>query len=222
MPRAMPPDLDAPLSLDQISMFLAPFTTGIELSAAQLEQIRQYIELLIVWNRSVSLTAVEDRQEIVARHFGESLLAVSAVPIRNGRLADVGTGAGFPGLALKIACAELDLVLLEPNQKKCAFLNEVKRKLGLERVEVSRSRYEEYSLDSNPRFDFVCSRALGDYGRLLRWAKTMLAPSGDVVLWVGEEDSIRVGRMKGWSWELPIRIPESARRVIQVGRPAAM
>ena len=210
-----------PLSLGQIALALAPFTQDAELSTGQLERIRDYVELLVAWNRTISLTSLEDRAEIVVRHFGESVFAVSAVPIRNGRLADVGTGAGFPGLPLKIACDQLDVVLLEPNNKKCAFLAEVKRKLNLRKVEISRTRFEEYSPNGNLPFDFICSRALGDYRRQLRWAKTALAPSGKSVLWLGEGDSILVSRTPGWSWELPIRIPESAKRFIQVGRPTA-
>ena len=181
-------------------------------------KIREYIEILTIWNQAVSLTAVNDKTEIVARHFGESIFAASAVPIHSGRLADVGSGAGFPGLPLKIVSEGLGVVLLEPNLKKCAFLNEVTGKLGLSNVEVSRSRYENYRPDGAP-FEFVCSRALGGYRGLLRWARSVLAPDGRVVLWLGEEDSVLVGRTQGWSWDLPIRIPESQRRVIQVGRP---
>jgi 16S rRNA (guanine527-N7)-methyltransferase len=214
----MPKDSRAPISLQQIALALSPFTAGIEVSSEALEKIREYIELLTVWNRTISLTAIDDKMEIAARHFGESIFAVSAVSIRRGRLADVGTGAGFPGLPLKIVSESLNEVLLEPNLKKCAFLNELTRKLGLENVEVSRSRYEDYR-NSGAFFDFVCSRALGDYKRLLRWARMVLAPGGQVVLWLGEEDSILLGRTSGWSWDIPIRIPESSRRVIQVGRP---
>jgi 16S rRNA (guanine527-N7)-methyltransferase len=208
----------APLSLEQIALALSPFAAGVHISSKALAKIRAYIELLALWNQSVSLTAIDDKLEMVARHFGESIFAASAVPIRFGRLADVGTGAGFPGLPLKIVCEGLSVVLLEPNLKKCAFLNEVKRELKLEDVEIERSRYEEYR-SKGASFDFVCSRALGDYRRLLRWARTVLAPEGLVLLWLGEEDSILVGRTKGWSWDLPIRIPESSRRVLQVGRP---
>ena len=210
----------APLSLEQIALALSPFTAGVDISSAAMGKIRTYIELLTAWNQSISLTAIEDKLEIAARHFGESIFAISAVPIRSGRLADVGSGAGFPGLPLKIVSDALDVVLLEPNLKKCAFLNEVKRALALDKVDVSRSRYEDYR--DGRAFDFVCARALGDYRRLLRWAKMALAPEGRVVLWLGEEDSILLGRTRGWSWELPIRIPESSRRVIQVGRPASV
>ena len=208
------------LPLEQIAHALSPFAAGVHISSEALENIQAYIELLTAWNQSISLTAIDDKLEIVARHFGESIFARAAVPIRSGRLADVGSGAGFPGLPLKIVSEALDVVLLEPNLKKCAFLNEVKRALALDNVEVSRSRYEEYG--TGGAFDFVCARALGDYRRLLRWAKTALGPDGRVVLWLGEEDSILVGRTRDWSWDLPIRIPESSRRVIQVGRPLSV
>jgi 16S rRNA (guanine527-N7)-methyltransferase len=211
-------DLRPPLSLEQIALALSPFTAGVRMSGEAMGKIRTYIELLASWNQSVSLTAIDDKLEIAARHFGESIFAASVVPLESGRLADVGSGAGFPGLPLRIVSEGLSVVLLEPNLKKCAFLNEVKRELGLKDVDVVRSRYEDYR-PSGPSFDFVCSRALGDYRRLLRWARTILAPGGRVLLWLGEEDSILVGRTRGWSWDLPIRIPESSRRVIQVGGP---
>lgn len=210
---------DKPLSLEQIALALAPFTQGLRLSPGQMERIREYVDLLLLWNRSMSLTSIENPAEIVARHFGESIFAASAVPVQRGRLADAGSGAGFPGLPLKIVCEELRVVLIEPNQKKCAFLNEVKRTLELDSVEVSRSRYEEHSMNGSVGFDFVCSRALGDYRRLLRWSKTVLRPDGRVVLWLGEEDSLLISKTPNWSWDVPIRIPESSRRVIQVGRP---
>jgi 16S rRNA (guanine527-N7)-methyltransferase len=211
-------DSQPPLSIEQIALALSPFTAGLHISSGEMAKIREYVEVLTHWNQVVSLTAVSDKAEIVARHFGESIFAASAVPIHSGRLADVGSGAGFPGLPLKIVSDGLGVVLLEPSLKKCAFLNEVSRKLELNDVEVGRSRYEDYHPGGAP-FDFVCSRALGGYRGLLRWARSMLAPDGRVVLWLGEEDSILVGRTPGWSWDLPIRIPESRRRVIQVARP---
>ena len=198
--------------LEQIAHALSP-VRGRQLAYRNslLEKIQDYVRVLVAWNKSISLTAIDDVLEIVARHFGESIFAASAVPIRSGRLADVGSGAGFPGLPLKLVSEDLSVVLLEPNLKKCAFLNEVKRELGLRNVEISRSRYEEYQ-SSGVSFNFVCSRALGDYKRLLRWARTVLSPQGRVVLWLGEEDSIILGRARGWSWDLPVRIPESSRR----------
>ena len=83
----------------------------------QAEKVAQYMQLLLEWNQSFSLTSVTNPSEILSRHFGESMFATSIVPIRQGRLADVGSGAGFPGLAIKIMRPELDVVLIEPNKK---------------------------------------------------------------------------------------------------------
>ena len=191
------------LSLADVATALAPF--GIALADAQLASISRYVDLLLIWNQSVNLTAILDPVEIVSRHFGESIFAGSFISMHLGRLTDVGTGAGFPGMPLKIAFQDLSVVLLEPNRKKCAFLTEAKSALGLSGVLSG---------------DFVCCRALGNYRRFLRWAKKALGPQGRVILWLGVDDSIMVGRTRDWYWEIPVKIPESRRRVLLVGRPA--
>ena len=109
-------------------------------SAEFCEKIRTYASLLLMWNRSISLTTVTEPLEILKIHFGESLFAISEVPISNGRLADVGSGAGFPGMALAIANFSLGVTLIESNAKKCTFLSEVARALELSNVTVTRSR----------------------------------------------------------------------------------
>src|SRR6202165_197551 len=96
---------------EQMGEILAPF--GVELAGEQIAAFSKYLDLLIRWNRVVSLTAVNDPEEIVERHFGESIFAASVVPL-NGRLADVGSGAGFPGVPLKILDPQLEALLLEP------------------------------------------------------------------------------------------------------------
>lgn len=209
------------LSLADVATALAPF--GIALADAQLASISRYVDLLLIWNQSVNLTAILDPVEIVSRHFGESIFAGSFISMHLGRLADVGTGAGFPGMPLKIAFQDLSVVLLEPNRKKCAFLTEAKSALGLSGVlsgvRIERTGYEGFNASQLP-FDFVCCRALGNYRRFLRWAKKALGPQGRVILWLGVDDSIMVGRTRDWYWEIPVKIPESRRRVLLVGRPA--
>ena len=96
----------------------------------QILQIQDYIKILLTWNDKVSLTAIRDPLEILYRHFCESMFAGISVPIERGRLADVGTGAGFPGLPLKILRPSLRLLLIESNIKKAGFLAEVIRVLG--------------------------------------------------------------------------------------------
>ena len=207
------------ISSGAIGEALAPF--GVSLSAEQDVLVGRYVSTLLLWNHKLSLTSLDDPQEIVARHFGESIFAGRTIgmTVNNSRLADVGTGGGFPGLPLKIAFPALDVTLIEVNAKKCAFLREVILQLELKKVQVFRGSYADFPA-GEAQFNYICSRALGDYHQLLNWAAGALAPDGRAVLWVGEEDSIRLGRVAGWAWDLPVPIPESQRRLILAGRPA--
>ncbi len=190
---------------------------AIQPTDAQLRLIRQYTETLLLWNQKVRLTAITETREILERHFGESMFAAQVVPLCQGRLADVGSGAGFPGLALKIACPRLDVVLIEANQKKAAFLAEVRRRLRLERVKIVCKRVEE--LHVLPGFaDFVSARALGGFPRLLRWSREALSAGGRLLLWLGVDDASKVAKTGGWAWGEAITIPNSRRRVLLIGQ----
>ena len=108
---------------ESIQSWISPFYS--ELGGIQLDQIQKYISLLLLWNQKVSLTSIEDPQELVSRHFGESFFGAKFIENVGCRLADVGSGAGFPGLALKIALPELQVFLIEQDARKATFLNEV-------------------------------------------------------------------------------------------------
>jgi len=207
---------DSPsLTVKEIASRLAPFCA--RLSDDALMAVSKYIDLLRLWNHKVSLTTIEEPLEIVARHFGESIFIGNLVNFSYGRLADVGSGAGFPGLPLKIAFPELEIFLIEPNIKKCAFLTEVMTELNLRGVQIIRKQYANIGSEIG-KFDFICSRAIGNYKNLLRWARGRLDLGGRVILSVGLEDSIQMSREEGWIWETPIRLPESRKRMIVVGR----
>jgi 16S rRNA (guanine527-N7)-methyltransferase len=206
------------ISDSQIAASLAPF--GVQISGDQILKIREYLSILLKWNDIISLTAITDPAEIVSRHFGESMYVASITHVENGRLADVGTGAGFPGLALKILCPNLHTVLIEPNKKKSAFLAEVVRVLGLADVEIIDLRFEEFRAESGLA-NFIASRAMGGYPKLLKWSKRVLADRGHVILWVGGEDTTSISNATGWTWRPAVRIPESQRRFILIGRPAS-
>ncbi len=146
---------------------------GVATSARLCDQIRIYIDLLLRWNQKTSLTTVTDPAEILRFHFGESLLAVELVPIRHGRLADVGSGAGFPAVPIRMVAEALHVILIESNQKKATFLAEIIRELQLQNVEVRRSRMEDVDLRTET-VDFVSARALGIDDDFLDWSRNAL------------------------------------------------
>jgi 16S rRNA (guanine527-N7)-methyltransferase len=178
---------------------------------------KRYIDLLLRWNRTISLTTVTDPDQIVRFHFGESIFALSVVPIENGRLADVGSGAGFPGLALAMARPGLRVTLVEASAKKFAFLNEAVRELGLKNSRVLRCRMEEVAIKE--RFEFTTARALGRHDLFLKWSRLHLNPSGKVVLWLGGRDVTALRSEGGWSWSPEVSIPGSKQRFLLFGSP---
>jgi len=182
----------------------------------QVLQIQDYIRILLAWNDKVNLTAIRDPLEILYRHFCECMFAGLSVPLEKGRLADVGTGAGFPGLPLKILRPGLQVFLVESNLKKATFLAEVIRELGLREAQVLVRRYEELHEEIAP-LDFVCSRALGEYPKFLDWAHSDSLAANQVVLWIGTNDLPEIRKNLGWDWKEPIPVPNSLRRLILVG-----
>lgn len=205
--------------LDEAFVRATMGTYGFAPTDTQVELIERYIELLLLWNRKINLTSLTSRREILERHFGESIFALPLVPMVTGRLADVGSGAGFPGLALKIACPEMGVVLVEASHKKATFLGEVKRSLGLEGVEIVCARIEQLAVQAG-FVDFVSARAVGSLPKILLWSLRALPPTGNLVLWLGSDQAIKVAKTAGWLWRSPVIIPGSRRRVLLIGEPA--
>jgi 16S rRNA (guanine527-N7)-methyltransferase len=161
---------------------------GIELSPHQLELFRIYLEELWSWNRKFNLTGLEDRGRMVVELFLDSLVPSPFLP-EKGDLLDVGSGAGFPGLPLKIHRPLRNTFLLEPNSKKAGFLRQVIRLTELKGVQPVKSRAEE--LPKGVRYDIVTARALAPLGETLGWCAPLLNPGGLLVLYLGaraEED----------------------------------
>ena len=182
----------------------------------QVLQIQQYIRILLVWNEKINLTAIRDPLEILYRHFCESMYAAEAIPLKNGRLADVGSGGGFPGLPLKILRPDLQVFLVESNIKKATFLAEVIRELELTSAQVLARRYEELGEEVAP-LDYVCSRALGEYPVFLDWARSQQIAVKQVILWIGSRDLEEIQKIRTWDWSEPIEVPHSLRRLLLVG-----
>src|ERR1700691_5488231 len=189
---------------------------GIDAAPRLCASIRQYLDLLKRWNQRMSLTSVRGSDAMLRLHFGESFWATKLVDFGKSRLADVGSGAGFPGLALKLMCPDTQVTLIESNAKKAAFLAEVVRTLNLKAVEIFRGRAESWVPDGR-HFDFMTARAVGNFPALLDWGASYLSPGGKAVLWVGIDAMPHLHVDTRWAWLKPSLIPGSQQRYIVIG-----
>jgi 16S rRNA (guanine527-N7)-methyltransferase len=198
----------------------ASATSQPALSPLQLQQISIYIDILQRWNARISLTAIRDPEEIVTRHFGESLFAArSLFPTASSEapqtLADVGSGAGFPGLPIKLWAPQLALTLIESNHKKAAFLREVTRALTLTGVDIQTARAETLPAGS---FNLVTLRAVEHFGSVLPVAASLLAPAGRLALLIGASQQAEAHRrLPQFVWSEALPIPNSRERIVLTG-----
>lgn len=236
---------------ERIAELLQPFLRArdlpspVRLSAEQLAFISIYIDLLLRWNARINLTAIRDPESIVTRHFGESLFlavylfpggstssASSAAPPPQHAL-DFGSGAGFPGLPLKLYAPQLRLTLVESNHKKAAFLGEVIRALGLNDAIVFRGRldFRQISAESSElpagiqAPSLVTMRAVESFETALPFAASVVRcgadtlGAGKMALLIGQGQVQRASQLiPDFSWEVPVQIPQSRERVLLVGR----
>jgi 16S rRNA (guanine(527)-N(7))-methyltransferase RsmG len=265
----------------RISELLAPYLnssvvpSSAVLTPAQLNDISTYIDLLIHWNARINLTAIRTEEEIVTRHFGESLFAaiqlfpaptaVSSVfedldldndsdrssvppgparespnfsraarpekeigasaprpptrnlqPVLRNRIsvADLGSGAGFPGIPLKLWAPEIHLTLIESNQKKSTFLRELVRSLTLANIDIKTARAETTS----ETYDLLTLRAVERFTSILPVAASLTKPAGRLALLISSAQLDEARRvLHSFSWQAPILIPNSLSRHILIG-----
>jgi 16S rRNA (guanine527-N7)-methyltransferase len=205
----------------RIAELLNPFTGGEPLAASLLDDLNTYLEILLRWNARVNLTAVRDADGIVTRHFGESLLVgralrdLGALAAEGSTLVDVGSGAGFPGVPIKLLLPQIGLTLIEANHKKATFLREVIRGLKLEAAQVVWGRAETVEQCA----DVVTLRAVEQFDRVLPVAAKLVAPGGRLCLLVGTSQIFSARRRagEGWTWREPVAIPQSSERAVLIG-----
>ncbi len=194
----------------------------LDLSDRQIEQLTTHFALLVRWNQRMNLTSLRRHEQIATRHFEESLFLAKLLPQATGLIVDVGSGAGFPGLPLKVVHSAMPIVLLEPNKKKTAFLKEVVRSCTLEGAEVRAERLSETARGSLAgRASLVTMRAVAATADVLDDLGRLLQKGGQIALFVGESDAAKLAKAPGFDWEEPVAIPHSERRVILTGRLAS-
>lgn len=165
---------------------------GISLGEKQVGAFSKYCDFLLERNRLVNLTAITNPDEVVSKHFVDSLAINLAVDMSlRKNLIDIGSGAGFPGVAIKIAFPATEIVLVESIGKKAFFLEELMHKLELPDISVLNIRAEsipQLKPEYRNHFEIVTARAVGNLQLLLSYAKPLLAPGGSLVLWKGRDD----------------------------------
>lgn len=163
----------------------------IQLDEKQISQLEKYFELLSEWNEKINLTAITDAKGVAVKHFADSLTIFNYMDIpQNARVIDVGTGAGFPGIVLKIARPDIQLTLLDSLKKRLNFLDVVTNALGLD-AELIHSRAEEggQDLDLRESFDLVVSRAVAQLNILCEYCLPYVRLSGRFVAFKANADS---------------------------------
>jgi 16S rRNA (guanine527-N7)-methyltransferase len=193
---------------------LAPYLSS-PLNTTQLEQVRTYLDLLLRWSARINLTAVRGRAQILTRHFGESFFLASllaSTPLRDA--IDVGSGAGFPGIPLKIFSPNMRVTLIESNNKKATFLKEVIRSLTLTDINVFAGRAQQFSGEA----ELVTMRAVEKFQEALPAAFALLRRPGRLALLIGSSQVDQARKLaSNLQWEDPISIPQSRESVTLIG-----
>jgi len=203
---------------------LAAGLDALGLDVALAAPLLAYLGLLLRWNRSYNLTAIRDPAEMVRKHLLDSLAmapGIAAIAARGGQLADLGTGAGLPGIPLAIAQPELRVALVESNGKKARFLREAVRTLGLRNARVLESRIE--AVDEPGAFDAITARALAALPLILELGGHLLAPGGQLLAMKGAVPEEEMAALPpGWRVAdvRPLTVPgvDAARHLVVVAR----
>jgi 16S rRNA (guanine527-N7)-methyltransferase len=217
------------------------------------QHISMYIDILLRWNARINLTAIRDPEQIVTRHFGESLFAArhlfpsssrvpsvsSVVKDFDSSAADLGSGAGFPGIPIKLWAPHIALTLIESNHKKATFLREIARALTLTNVNVFGGRAEQLLQgpiheeqpgqspankgSSQPRgFDLVTLRAVERFADVLPVAARLVSPRGRLALLISTAQLNQAhASLPSYSWDPPLSVPQSKSRTLLIGRLAS-
>ena len=171
--------------MNQDNFILELKKLNINITELQLKQLERYYELLVEYNKVMNLTGITEKEEVYLKHFYDSLTIAKVIDLNNYEtLCDVGTGAGFPGLVLKILYPNLKVTLLDSLNKRLNFLNVVIKELNLKDVETVHSRAEEY----NKKFDITVARAVAPLNILLEYCIPLTKVNGYFIAMKGKNE----------------------------------
>lgn len=173
---------------------------GVSLTDRQTEQFLTYYEMLVEWNGFMNLTAITEYEEVMKKHFVDSVSLIKAYDVtKSVSVIDIGTGAGFPGLALKIAFPNLELTLLDSLNKRIQFLNEVIEKLALTEIETIHGRAEDYAKPGmlREKYDLCVSRAVANLSTLSEYCLPFVKKGGFFISYKSEKISEEVKAAQG-------------------------
>jgi len=151
---------------------------NIEVTDKKLKQLDDYYNFLIQENQKYNLTSITEEPFVYLKHFYDSLTITKSINLTNQYICDIGTGAGFPGIVLKIFFPEITIDLVDSTNKKCEFLNKVIKKLELQKIKTINIRAEDYSKNNKEIYDIVVSRAVAPLKHLLEYATPLLKING--------------------------------------------
>lgn len=156
---------------------------NVDLTEEKLEKLNKFYNLLIEWNKKINLTRIEEEEEVYLKHFYDSLTITKAVDLSEIKtLCDIGTGAGFPGIVLKIFYPNLKITLIDSLKKRVNYLNEIIKDLGIDNIEAIHVRGEDYK----GQYDVVTSRAVANIEKLLGYTMHLVSPTGIFIAMKGD------------------------------------
>ena len=181
---------------------------NIEINDIQLEKLEKYYEILERENKLYNLTSITEKETVFLKHFYDSLTIVKIIDLNEQSLCDLGTGAGFPGMVLKIIFPNLKVTLIDATLKKCNFLEKVIKELSLENINVINERVEEYAKKEREKYDIVTARAVAPLKHLLEYGVPLLKVNGVFIAMKGNINKELVG-IEIYENKLTIKITKS-------------
>ncbi len=164
---------------------------GITLDDDRLAKLERYYELLIEWNKKINLTRIVEKEDVYLKHFYDSLTLIKAIDLNNvNSLCDIGTGAGFPGLVIKIVFPNINITLVDALNKRINFLNEVIKELNLDKINTIHARAEEYGKTNRELYDVVVARAVANISTLLEYSIPLVKINGVFIAMKGTNEEI--------------------------------